>query len=78
MKSDRNYKYGMECLKKYVTLKKGPKTNLLGQKLHFLGVVKRPKMTVWSEVIPNLKKKKQMNAGMFETNPVSIVLSFKT
>ena len=30
----------------------------LGQKLHFLGLGKRPKTTVYSEVIPNLNKNK--------------------
>ena len=37
--------------------KKVPKIHFLGQKLHFLGLGKQPKTTVYSEVISNLKKK---------------------
>ena len=47
--------------KKKFFLKKRAKNQFLGQKLHFLGLGKRPKTTLYSEIIPN---------WMFAPNPV--------
>ena len=47
-----------ECLKELSLFKNVPKIHLLGQKWHFLGLGKRPKTTVESEVKPNLLKNK--------------------
>ena len=46
----------MECFKKIATFEKSAKNPLLGQKMHFLGLRKWPKTTVYSEVLSNLKK----------------------
>ena len=51
--------------KKNVTFQKVPKFQ--NPKWHFLGLGKRPKRTVQSEVKPNLKK---ITVWMFATNPV--------
>ena len=45
------------------------KNHFLGQKLHLFGLGKRPKTAVYSEVIPNLKKKIKDNLGVvFDQN----------
>ena len=52
-------------------LNRVPKINFLGQKMHFLGLGKRPKTNIKSEVQSNLNKKK-LTLGMFATNHVSL------
>ena len=60
-----------------VTFRNSAKNPLFGQKLHFLGLGKWQKTIVYSEVVPNLRKKK-VTVGMFATSHVSISFSFET